>query len=337
MRATFPTHGATYAKTLAEDLARQGFTNKQIYRKDGPTKAMLEPEKPVVEFDRVAAFYENAAQLCKDDLLGFTLGQRREMRRAGLIYFIGTSSPTVMDLLKNLERYRRVFSDAIEINCDTLETDGVVTWHFRVPDYVRRRQFVEFAAAGLVNMMRRATNREISPQQVTFRHARNENTAAFERYFGCKVHFGANENSYTFRMADLDMALATADCELYKVLKNCCEHALQIKARDTPTLITEVERLISDRLTVGEATLEDVAHALGMSPRTLSRRLARDGTTFFRILEDLRKSLAVNYLRERGLVLSEVAFLLGYSGLSSFSDAFKRWTGSTPGQFRNDA
>jgi AraC-like DNA-binding protein len=335
MRAAFPTHGANYAKVLAHDLAEQGFTKQQIYQNDGLTEAMLEPERPAVEIDRIAAFFENAAQLSNDDLLGFTRGQNREMRRAGLIYFIGTSSPTVLDLLKNLERYRRIFSDAIEISCETLETDGVLTWHFRVPDYVRRRQFVEFAATGLINMLRKATNRELMPEQVTFRHARNENTAAFDEYFGCKVHFGDQENSYTFRAVDLDMPLATADSELYKVLKNCCEHALQIKARDTPTLIIEVERLISDRLTVGEATLEDVARALGMSPRTLSRRLARDGTTFFSILEDLRKSLAENYLHEKDLVLAEIAFLLGYSGLSSFSDAFKRWTGTTPGQYRN--
>ncbi len=335
MRTTLPTHGAIYAKTLAQKLLDQGFTEQQIYRHDGLSKEMLEPEHPVVEFDRIAAFYENAAQLSNNDLLGFTCGQNRMTRRAGLIYFIGSSSPTVMDLLKNLERYRRVFSDAIEINCDRLQVDGTLTWHFRVPESVRRRQFVEFAAAGLMNFLYNAANRRIYPEHVTFCHARNENIAAFEKYFGCKVHFGGRENSIRFKASDLEWPLATADSELYKVLKNCCEHALEIKVRDTPTLVVEVERLISDRLSLGEATLEDVARALGMSPRTLSRRLSGDGTTFFKVLEELRKSLALNYLRDSSLVLAEIAFLLGYSGLSSFSDAFKRWTGKTPGVFRN--
>ncbi|PCH68385.1 MAG: hypothetical protein COC12_10090 [Rhodobacteraceae bacterium] len=336
MRAHYPTHGAVYAKTLAQDLLDRGFTEQQIYRDHGLTKEMLEPEHPVVEFDRIAAFYENAAQIANNDLLGFTCGQKRLTRRAGLIYFIGVSSPTVMDLLKNLERYRRVFSDAIEIDCDRLPVDGTLTWHFRVPESVRRRQFVEFAAAGLMNFLYNAANRRIYPEQVTFCHARNENIAAFEKYFGCKVHFGSRENSIKFKAADLDLPLATADSELYKVLRNCCEHALEIKAHDnTPTLVVDVERLISDRLSLGEATLEDVARALGMSPRTLSRRLSGDGTTFFKVLEELRKSLALSYLRDSSLVLAEIAFLLGYSGLSSFSDAFKRWTGKTPGVFRN--
>jgi len=67
----------------------------------------------------------------------------------------------------------------------------------------------------------------------------------------------------------------------------------------------------------------------------LSRRLASEGTTFFKTLEELRQALARNYLRDSGLTLAEIAFLLGYSGLSSFNDAFKRWTGHTPGQYRN--
>jgi AraC-like DNA-binding protein len=335
MTTTIPTHGAVYAKTLASDLLEKGFSKHQVYQDTGLSEAMLEPEKPVVEFARLAAFYENAAQLCDNDILGFTRGQQREMRRAGLIYFVGVSSPTVLDLLKNLGRYRRVFSDAIEMNCEDLEADGILSWHFRVPEHVRRRQFVEFAASGLIQAMRQAANRKIYPELISFRHARNENTAEFERFFGCEVRFGDPENSFKFREIDLALPLKTADSELYKVLKNCCENALQIKARNRPNLAVEVERLISDRLSAGEATQEDVARALGMSPRTLSRRLAGDGTTFFKVLQELRKSLAVNYLRDSNLVLAEIAFLLGYSGLSSFSDAFKRWTGKTPGLFRN--
>ena len=71
-----------------------------------------------------------------------------------------------------------------------------------------------------------------------------------------------------------------------------------------------------------------------MSPRTLSRKLGRAGTSYFTILEELRKALAIRYLRESRLPLSEIAFLLGYSGLNSFSEAFRRWTGQSPGQFR---
>ncbi len=334
MPMIFPRHGAIFAKELANDLADQGYCEKQIFRGTGLSWALLEPEKPVAEFDRVAALFENAARLTNDDLLGFVRGQAREMRRSGLISYVGLSSPTIMDFVKNVARYRRVFSDAVEMDCDTLESDGILKWHFSVPVSVERRQTVEFATSGLINTLREIAHVEFSPERVTFRHARNTNVDAFERYFGCDVGFGASENTFHFKPDDLALPLITADAELFRVLRNCCEHALEIKARNVPLLIVGVERAISDRLTKGEVTQVEIARALGMGPRTLSRRLADEGTTFFRTLEGLRKALAVNYLRDSGLALAEIAYLLGYSGLGSFSDAFKRWTGKTPSLFR---
>ena len=105
-------------------------------------------------------------------------------------------------------------------------------------------------------------------------------------------------------------------------------------ARQNPGLVVEVERAIAEQLGAGSVTLETVASGLGISPRTLSRRLAAEGTSFFQLLEGLRISLSKSYLRDSNLVLAEIAFLLGYSGLGSFNDAFKRWTGHSPGQFR---
>jgi len=288
-----------------------------------------------VEFDRIASFFEQAAHLTGDDLLGFARGQRREMRSSGLISYVGASSPTVLDFLKNMVRYRRVFTDAIDVNSEDLASKGLLKWQFNVPQGVKRRQYVEFAASGLVHALRQVSNRKICPEMVTFRHARNADTVEFDRYFGCDVRFGTPENSYRFKASDLALPLMTADDELYKILRNCCENTLQIKARNVPPLIVQVERMISDRLTKGEATQEDVARALGMSPRTLSRRLADEGVSFFKVLEGLRQSLAESYLRDSKLVLAEIAFLLGYSGLNSFSDAFKRWTGKSPGRYRN--
>jgi AraC-like DNA-binding protein len=335
MLATFPIHGAIYAKELAEDLFGQGYSEHQVFHGSGLSSRMLEPDKPVVAFDRVASFFEHAALLTGDDMLGFVRGQKREMRRSGMISYVGVSSPTVLDYLQNVVRFRRVFTDAIDVKSEELESKGLLEWQFNVPHSINRRQYVEFSASGLVHALRQASDCRIRPDLVTFRHARNANTLDFEQYFGCDVRFGDDENSYHFKPEDLALPLVTADDELYKVLRNCCENTLRTKAQNLPLLVVQVERMISDRLTKGEATQEDVARSLGMSPRTLSRRLAEEGLSFFKVLEGLRKSLAKTYLRDSNLVLAEIAYLLGYSGMSSFSDAFKRWNGISPGQYRN--
>ena len=112
----------------------------------------------------------------------------------------------------------------------------------------------------------------------------------------------------------MDLPLVTSENELYSVLTEYCEDILQKKSRNVSDLLVEVERAIADRLTTGEATQEHIARSLGMSSRTLSRRLAKEETTFFRTAEDLRQSLAESYLTNSDLVLAEIAFLLGYSG-----------------------
>lgn len=213
--------------------------------------------------------------------------------------------------------------------------DGRLIWSFRVTNAITRRQHVEFSAIGLLVALRQCTNREICPDVVAFRHSRNTNLQAFARAFGCKVMFDQRENCIHFKPADLELQLVTADNKLYTVLTDYCEVVLQNKARNTSDLLVDVERAIADRLTSGEATQHHVAKTLGMSARTLSRRLAKEETTFFKTVENLRHSLAQRYLSNSDLVLAEIAFLLGYSGLSSFNDAFKRWTGKTPGQFRS--
>ncbi len=246
---------------------------------------MLEPDKPTMAFNRIASFFEHAAMLTGDDLLGFAQGQKREMRRAGLIFFVGASSPTILDFLNNVIRYRRVFTDAMDVDAEDLESKGMLKWQFNVPHSIKRRQYVEFSASGLVHAMRQACNRNIVPKLVTFRHARNANTTEFSRFFGCEVRFGMNDNTYQFKAADLALPLITADDELYDVLKSCGENTLRIRARNVAPLVVQVERMISVRLSRGEATQEDVARAMGMSPRTLSRRLADQELSFFRVLE----------------------------------------------------
>lgn len=327
-------HGAVYVRTLAEDLLAQGYSLPQIFHGTGFGPELLKEDNPFADFTDIAQFFEHAADLTDVDTLGFQRGEVREMRRVGLLCYVGLSSPSVADFLGNIARYRRVFSDAVEIDASGLEEDGVLSWVFRVPNTIGRRQYVEFGASGILACLRQATQQKIQLKQARFRHARNTNIELVQSFLGCPVRFGAPDNAFVFDPADLALPLATADDHLYSVLTDFAEDVLQRTAESAPSIVTQVERAIADRLTSGDANQNSVARSLAMSPRTLSRRLADEGTTFFTLLDGLRHSLALGYLRDSGLSMREVAFLLGYSNLGGFHDAFRRWTGTTPGKFR---
>ena len=330
-----PKHGANAAKQLAGDLLAQGFRETQIFADTGLGPALLGQDKPSAPFDQVARFFEHAAQLTGNDILGFQRGQTRDMRKAGLISYLGLSSPTILDAIWNMAHYQRVHSDAVLLDVSRLHSDGIVEWRYAVPQEVERRQFAEFAASGLVHDLRVAANRDFQLQHVCLRHPRRTHLPDFPAYFGCEVRFAQGYNELRFQPEDLHLPLETADAHLLPILREHCELVLGEKGRNLPELVYQVERAIADRLSSGRSTQADVAAALGMSARTLHRRLADEGTSFMAILDNLRAALAKAYLRDSDLTQAEISYLLGYAHVGSFSEAFRRWTGQAPGQYRD--
>jgi AraC-like DNA-binding protein len=101
------------------------------------------------------------------------------------------------------------------------------------------------------------------------------------------------------------------------------------------SLSDRVRQILMQEVPGGNPSLEWVASRLALSPRTLQRRLRDEGTTHVALLDDLRRDLAIGYLKEKRVPIGEIAFLLGFSEPSAFHRAFRRWTGSTPGEVRN--
>lgn len=329
-----PHHGAIWAQELVTRLRDAGFSDRQIFRNTGLTAHGIEGEHASAPASKISALFENAAELTDDDLLGYRMAQEREMRRIGLLAYVGLSAPTLRDCLLNLSRYVRVFSDAVVLDVSELPDTGVIEWHMRLSDTVQRRQHNEFQAVGLLRSLRHFTGRDFVVPEAAFRHPRNRNVDVFRKFYGGDVQFGASTNRFRFRVADLELPLHTADRYLNKVLVVTCEDVLARKRPTQPSLVLDVEKKVASLLSSGQANQDKVASELGFSRRTLSRRLAENDTSFHRIVEDLRKSLALSYLRDSDLRQYEIAYLLGYSELSSYITAFKRWTGMTPGQFR---
>ncbi len=325
------THTGTWGQTLVEALRKEGISDQQIVGNTGISIRSLEGDTPRIKFDHLAQLFERAEELTNDDLIGFKHGQGSDYSRGGLIAYTGTSSPTVRTLLHNLARYQRISSDAIDINVDRLDETGVVEWHFEVPRNVVRRQYIEFGGTGIIDIIRRLTNREIRPHKVEFRHYRKTNTKPLRMFFGCPVAFGSDENRITFKVDDLDLPLRSADGNLYRLLRKFAEDELKRQRAKKPSIIISVEECIAAGPTKTHA---DVAAELGMSARTLARRLTAEKTTFFSVVEGYREAMAKRMIADTEMQFTEVAFVLGYADASTFSTAFKRWVGRTPSQYR---
>ncbi|MGR3761776.1 AraC family transcriptional regulator ligand-binding domain-containing protein [Roseobacteraceae bacterium NS-SX3] len=334
MPGALKTHSAVFVQAAARKLLEAGATSGQVFRGTGFGPELLQEDAPEAPFRDVAEFFEHAAEVSENELFGFQFGLQEDLRSAGLPAYAALSAPDAAGFLTNFSRYLPLYGEAAEADVSRLAADGTFEWRYRVSSSLPTQQYSEFFAACLLSALRTAAQRRLRPVQAWFQHGRRSGIPEIEAGFGCRTVFGAARNGIRFQHADLARPLAAADGKLLKVLQHCGEQFLAGRQAQAPGLAAAVEQAIAGRLATGPVTLETIASGLGMSPRTLSRKLAQEGTSYFTILEELRKSLALRYLADKDLVLAEIAFLLGYSSLSSFNDAFKRWTGVSPGQYR---
>ncbi|MFT7287252.1 MAG: AraC-like DNA-binding protein [Halieaceae bacterium] len=191
----------------------------------------------------------------------------------------------------------------------------------------------EASLASVVAISRQVCAGPFSPQTVFFTHAQPENVAAHEAYFGCEVVFGADKDALLVNTADLDIPNRLGDASVSSFFQSHLEAELE-KLPDDAGLERRVRIQISQQLSEGLPGLSEIAARLGMSGRTLQRRLAERGYVFQTLVDEARRELAQRLLRETQYPLAQIAFLTGFSEQSAFNRAFKRWAGQTPRSFR---
>src|SRR5262249_48169659 len=286
-------------------------------------------------FRQHAEFLHVASLATKDDLFGLKLAaSEKDPKDAGLLAYLTLSSQTLGEALSVLERYIDLLNEAAEIRI--VPSGNAVRLEFRYSDIksIGLQQAVEFGAAKLVGACRYITGTELRPVLVTFVHPRIRGVRAFQDFFRCPVRFGSGTYSITLKRLDLALPLKEADRRLHRILKGYGDAVLKQRRRTSPSLRLQVEAIIQRLIYSREAEIRAVANELGMSTRTLARRLSAEGMSFAQILDEFRRDLAFQYLKDAKRGLKEVADHLGYCDLSAFSHAFKRWTGNTPGEWR---
>ena len=159
---------------------------------------------------------------------------------------------------------------------------------------------------------------------------------AFERFYGCPVEFAAFSDQLAFSNETLALPLFTGDPYLLETLRPFCDEAAKERNTAKGTLRAAVEDELQRTLPHGKARRDLVAKKLAMSARTLSRRLANEGTSYEEVVDQLRRSLALQYIKDQGISFSQIAWLLGYEGSTSFNHAFVRWTGRSPSTARDE-
>jgi len=253
-----------------------------------------------------------------------------------LLFYVASAAINLGQALALYERYFRIVNEAVRLKL-TRAREGVVV-EFNFPGLSRHsaQQNAEFGISVILMALREAAGRKIHPTRATFTHARNSYLGAFERFYGCPVEFAASSDQLTLSNETLALPLFTGDPYLLETLRPFCDEAAKERNTAKGTLRATVEDELQRTLPHGKARRDLVAKKLAMSARTLSRRLANEGTSYEEVVDQLRRSLALQYIKDQGISFSQIAWLLGYEGSTSFNHAFVRWTGRSPSAARDE-
>jgi AraC-like DNA-binding protein len=280
--------------------------------------------------------WEEAARLTGDRDFGLHLSEWAASCTEDLfdvMAFALRSCATLGDSFRLGERYMRLVHQGIYLR---LEEDGecarLVHGHYQEPSSPPRHPVEGMLALALLQG-RRAVGDDLLPRAVHFMHARPAELREQERIFRAPVHYGCPRNELIFDRAVLARPQRHAEPRLLAVLDRQLAGLLS-ELPENPSFQAAVRRCMMDELPEREPGMATIAAKLHMSPRSLQRRLQSEGTSFAKVLSELRRDLALRYLRDGRIAIGEVGFLLGFLDVAAFQRAFKRWTGSTPAGYR---
>jgi AraC-like DNA-binding protein len=275
-------------------------------------------------------FVDLVANATGDPLLGFRLAYSFDLREIGLLYYVLASAETLLGSLLRVARYSDVANEGVDLEVNKGNLLRVRLHYSGVARHSDVHQ-IEFWMASLVRICRGLIGTNFKPIEVRIMHDRREQAREMEKLLGCAVKTGADVDEIVFSRESGDYPIVTADPYLDQLCVRFCEETLaRLGKKKTSPMKVKVENEIAALLPHGEMHFNAVAAQLGMSGRTLARKLALEGHSFSRVLDDLRLVLARRYLAESDMSISEIAWLLGYSEVANFTHAFHRWTGTNP-------
>jgi AraC-like DNA-binding protein len=278
--------------------------------------------------------FEESARQTRNENFGLWFGNQFRPRDLGMWGYAAVSAPTLGSALENLVGLFRFHQESSAMRLVTGSDNlGRLEYQITAPSIIERRQDAELSLGMFLNFFREACGSSWAPEEVHFEHPRPASPKEHEIAFAAPVYFSQPTNALLFRPEILSRPMPASDLKLLAIMQTCLEQMGSHGASED-VLLDRVRTAIRLKLPEGYPALEDVAWHLRVPVGAICREIHDTGTTYKEVVEQVRRDLALSYVRQRRLPFSEMAMLLGYSELSAFSRAFRRWTGASPREFR---
>ena len=284
-----------------------------------------------ISYAKVEKLWVETISLIDDPVIGLKAATIWHPSSAGSLAYAWLASSSLRTAFERLIRYLKVITEGMEYSIEEEDNLYAVIHRFN-KGVTDTPAMVDVNLAILTNLCRINYDKTLNPVSISFTHSEPEDAGEYFSFFRCPVIFNAPDNRITFTQEVVNKRLLSENPLLAQLNDQVMiKYLAQLEGNN---IIERVKTTIIDQLPSGHVTDSTVSEALYITKRTFHRRLQEQKTTFRIILNGLRQELADQYIQDSSLTLNEISFLLGFSEISSFSRAFKRWTGVSPRSYR---
>lgn len=322
---------------LFDFLERHGIARQAFCDRIGLSPSAFEPPDNRIPLDALERIFALAYELTRDAHFGLHFGAQIEKGPSNILNYLMMNCGTIEEVLKTYCAFEAIQDNVskTDYRCSGGICTVVVTLKGGSPFF--RAQYLDSKFASMVYYAKRLTGRDLTLHEVHFTHRPAPDLhGEYERIFRCPVRFGRPQGRIILTQSDLAIRIREPNPELRQVFERHARERLN-DLFQADSYAARAGRIIVQGVPAGIPRIEALASRLETSVRTLQLKLKQEGTSYRAIRDSVRKSAAMDLLRDRTMPVSEIAFMLGFSEPSAFHRSFKKWTGLTPRQFRISA
>lgn len=318
---------------LWEQLEGYGIDPAPLFREEGIDPDLLFDSGARIPLDRYQRLDVKAAELSGDPYFGLKGVEYFRPAHLGALGFAWLASSSLRTAFQRLSRYARVIQENLTVELD----EDKDFFHVRIDAHLpllckRIRENGQLAA--LLKFSRVIAGHHFNPAKICLKQSEPVDTGYYYELFRCPIEFNAKESSFVIHLDEVDRRLTGSNEQLAKLNEHIVVKYLAHSEKQD--IVNRVKAAIIDGLANGLVTETTIAEEMHTTPRNMHRKLQKEDTSFKTLLTEIRKELAQQYIQDRSKTLTEISFMLGFSEVSSFSRAFKGWTGKPPSEARQD-
>jgi AraC-like DNA-binding protein len=329
-----PTVAASFVRGLIDFAASRGAGRQELVERSRIAPEELRDRDNRVAFEKYVTLMRAAKELCHDPAFALHFGEGIDASEISIMPMTGGPSGTMAETIAELNRYGRLDIDLPGDRIQLCRIDGrlwMVDVRANPNDFL---ELTESAFARMVCTMRRWLPGAQLVEAIHVTHGEPPYRAEYDRIFRMPVVFGSDRNALLFSDGALPEFRTPFSSPYASGILRAHADALLERLESAKTTRGRVESLLLSVLHTGDASMDTTAGKLGVSRQTLFRKLKAEGVTFGKVLDELRRRMALHYLNGEKVSVKETAYRVGFSDPAAFSRAFKRWTGSSPGASR---